>query len=86
MQQSTPTLASAPQPAASQKVSGINCPECQNFIPISIHYLLHEYGIVCPHCGLSMTINRAQSKQALDALKTVELASERVKETETFKR
>lgn len=81
MKQLTPT----PQPAASQRVSGIDCPVCQNFIPISIHHLLHECGIMCPHCGLSMTINRAQSKQALDALKKVEQASQRVKETETFK-
>lgn len=33
-----------------------------------------------------MTVNRSQSKQALDALKKVEDATRKVRETESFKR
>lgn len=74
------------KPGAAQRVSGMNCPVCQMFIPISIPQLLYEGGIMCPHCGLMMTINKSQSKQALDALKKVEDATKKVKESQTFKR
>lgn len=69
-----------------QQTSGMKCPLCQGFIPISIYQLLHENGIMCPHCGLSMTINKTQSKKALDALAKVEAATRKVRETEIFKR
>jgi len=62
----------------------MNCPVCRNFIPISIRQLLHECGIACPHCGLTLTINKAQSRQAMEALSKVEQASRKVKETQTF--
>lgn len=84
MQQYPSPAHRAPQPP--QQVSGMNCPSCRGFIPVSVHQLLYEGGIVCPHCGLSMTIDKAQSKKALDALAKVEAATRRVRETETFKR
>ena len=86
MQQNSFPAHNGLQPASGQQVGGMKCPACQGFIPISVHQLLHEGGIVCPHCGLSMTINKAQSKRALEALEKVEAATRKVRETETFKR
>jgi len=86
MTQKTNPTPPATQQVAASRISGMNCPVCQNFIPISVHQLLHEGGIMCPHCGLSMTINKSQSKRALDALEKVEEATKRVKDTENFKR
>lgn len=76
----------APRPLPVQRASGMNCPDCQGFIPVSIRQLLHDSGIVCPHCGLALTINRMQSKQALDALQKVEEVSRQVDGTATFHR
>ncbi len=69
-----------------QRISGMKCPVCEGFIPISIQQLLFDGGISCPHCGLLMTINRQQSKAAMDALKKVNDAMRKVKETEKFRR
>lgn len=85
IQNSTPSPAS-PGQAAGQRVSGMDCPACRMFIPISISQLLYDGGIMCPHCGLMMTINKSQSRQALEALKKVEDAAKRVRETESFRR
>lgn len=32
--------------------SGVKCPDCEDFIPISIADLLFKDGVKCPHCGL----------------------------------
>lgn len=65
---------------------GMQCPVCSEFIPISIYQLLHEGSITCPHCELTMTINKTQSQKALEALKKVEEATKRVRDTEKFTR
>ena len=74
------------QPSAAPQPHGMSCPICQGFIPIDISQLLHEGAITCPHCGLSLTINRSNSQSTMDALKKVEDATSKVKETEKFKR
>lgn len=73
------------QTAATQQPGGMPCPVCQGFIPISIYQLLHDGAVICPHCGLPLTVNRSQSQPAMDALKKVEGAIDRVRETEKFK-
>lgn len=60
------------QPAPGMRVSGMNCPVCKQFIPVSIQQLLSENSISCPHCGFSLIIDRAQSKHKLDALQKVQ--------------
>lgn len=75
-----------PEQTAGQRVSGLNCPDCMMFMPVSISQLLYDGGVTCPHCGLTMTINKSQSRQALDALKKVEDATKRVRDTESFRR
>lgn len=84
MESSTTTV--PPERPAGQRVSGMNCPACRMFIPISASQLLYDGGITCPHCGLTMTVDKSQSRQALDALKKVEEAARKVRETESFKR
>lgn len=79
------TLTPSEQPAG-QQISGMKCPVCEMFIPVSISQLLYDGGIMCPYCGLMMTINKPQSKRALEALRKVEDATKKVKETEIFKR
>ena len=74
------------QPSVAQQPSGMNCPVCEGFISISIFQLLHDGAIACPHCGLSLTINRSLSQPAIDALKKVEKATDQVRKTENFKR
>lgn len=85
MQSKSPENSCSSQPAnpASQ---GMKCPVCSEFISISIYQLLHEGSVTCPHCGLTMTINKQQSQKALDALKKVEEATKGVRDAEKFKR
>lgn len=64
---------------------GLNCPVCQAFIATSMTDLLHKGHLDCPGCGLRLTINRTQSKQALEALAKVEKSIQNLRETETFK-
>lgn len=49
-------------------VSGISCPECNNFIPMSIHGLLTSSCFSCPTCGLTLNINKEASDVAISAL------------------
>lgn len=84
-QNSTPTP-SQPEQTPDQRGSGMNCPICMKFIPLSIFQLLNEGGVTCPHCGQMMTIDKLQSRPALEALKKLEKARKKLRETESFKR
>lgn len=42
----------------SSQVSGINCPCCGKFIPITITDLLVQPRIRCPYCLLVLNINQ----------------------------
>ena len=35
-----------------QRMSGMPCPNCRNFIPISMMQMIEAKGITCPICGL----------------------------------
>lgn len=67
------------------QASGMTCPVCKGFIPVSIQQLLYENGISCPQCGQSYIINRMKSRQALDALRKVDAAARNLREKEHFK-
>lgn len=84
--QKTASGHNSPDSMLGMRVSGMKCPICEGFIPIGVHQLLFDGDISCPHCGLSLTINRMQSKQALDALRKVEEAVGNLRKTENFKR
>ena len=52
-----------------QRISGMPCPNCQNFIPISMHQLMSMNSIFCPVCGLRLDINKNSSERAREALR-----------------
>ena len=47
----------------SQRPSGMPCPQCGGFIPVSMQQIITDSSILCPHCGL-----------AIDALKKFQQA------------
>lgn len=56
------------------RLSGMPCPQCNGFIPVSMQQIITDSAIICPHCGLRLTINRQQSSTAIEALKKVQQA------------
>ena len=66
--------------------SGLKCPQCANFIETSVTELLHAQGLRCSHCHLLLTINRHESRQAMEILQKVEDASKNLEKASTFKR
>ena len=69
-----------------QKTPGLNCPQCGTFIPTSISELLSATGLRCPHCQLVLTINRNESKRAMEILMNVEQAQQNLKKASSFQR
>lgn len=41
----------------SQK-TGMSCPKCCGFIPLTLEQLLKDLEFICPHCGFRMSIER----------------------------
>ena len=50
--------------------SGVKCPDCEGFVPISIVDLLNEDGVKCPHCSLYIPFDLIEKikRQDIDAL------------------
>ena len=69
-----------------QKTPGLNCPKCGAFIPTSISELLSASGLRCPQCHLVLTINRHESKRAMEILKNVDEAQQNLKKATSFQR
>ena len=57
-----------------QRMSGMSCPSCNGFIPITMYQILESSAIFCPSCGLKLEINKAASSKAIEALKKVDKA------------
>ncbi len=64
----------------------MNCPKCGNFIPTTIAELLTSPGLRCTKCGLVLTINRNESKQAMEILKNVNEAQQKLDKASHFNR
>ena len=58
----------------AQRISGMPCPKCGGFIPISMFQIIADAAIICPHCGLRLSINRQESGRAIDALRKFQQA------------
>ena len=54
---------------AGTRPTGMPCPNCNGFMPISMQQIIVEPVITCPHCGLRLIINRQDSQSAIEALK-----------------
>ena len=68
------------------KTPGMNCPQCGNFIPTTMVELLTSTGLTCPHCRLRLTINRNESKKAMEILQKVQNASDKLESATNFRR
>ncbi len=55
-----------------QRISGIPCPSCYGFIPITMYQLISGGSIFCPQCGLRLDIDKQQSAKALEILKRLQ--------------
>jgi transcription initiation factor IIE alpha subunit len=53
---------------SSRSNPGLNCPQCGIRIHFSIEALLMNPAVTCTGCGLELTIDRSESRPALDAL------------------
>lgn len=73
-------------PSTNQHVNGLECPVCKAFIPVSVSRLLQESCVVCPACGLRLTINKSQSRKAMEALEKIDAAVRNLRDKESFKR
>ena len=60
-----------------QRVPGIRCPQCGNFIPTSIQQILFSQVLFCPTCGLKLNIDKRKSEKALKILEKVDEAMRR---------
>ena len=67
-----------------QQTPGLKCPQCGQFIPTTITELLTAPALVCPYCGLELSINRSESKQAMEILKEVDNASKNLEKASKF--
>ena len=54
--------------------SGMPCPQCGGFIPVSMQQIIADSSILCPHCGLRLNINQQESRPAIEALKKFQQA------------
>ena len=68
---------------ASPHQQGIPCPECKSFIPMSIMQLLTEQVFKCPNCGLTIYLDKDQSKESMEALSKLDKA---IKDVESVKK
>lgn len=62
----------------SNTVPGIKCPQCGGFIPTTIMQIITGNPIVCPHCHLKIIIERGKTSNAIEALKKVQAAQEKL--------
>ena len=63
----------------------IKCPNCGNDILIgSIESLLSNNFFFCGRCHLKLELNKAKSQKALDALKKVSNAQQKVEQASHF--
>lgn len=69
----------------NQKQPGLNCPQCGHFIPTTITELLSARALRCPHCRLELTINRQESKRAMEILQKVDDAQKNLDNASKFK-
>jgi DNA-directed RNA polymerase subunit RPC12/RpoP len=60
-----------------QRLPGIRCPKCGNFIPTSIQQILFSSCLFCPTCGFKLNIDKRKSDKALKILAKVDEAQKR---------
>ena len=61
-----------------QRMPGMACPRCGNFIPTSIQQILFSNVLFCPTCGLKLNIDKKKHEKTLKILENVDEAMRRV--------
>ena len=63
---------------AASRLSGLPCPQCGGFIPVSMEQLTTTMTelLPCPHCGFELKINHQESRPAIEALKKFQKKSD----------
>lgn len=46
----------------NNRETGMKCPSCDAFIPINMEQIIKSRSLVCPHCGLYLTIDKIKSR------------------------
>lgn len=67
-----------------QRIPGIPCPHCGNFIPTNIQQILFSSCLFCPTCGLKLNIDKRKSDKALKILAKIDEAQKRVEDSSKF--
>lgn len=70
----------------SDREPGLGCPRCGTFMPMTITQLLVVRNLRCPRCLLELRLDRQASNEALEVLKKVQDARDRVQKTSKFNR
>ena len=66
---------------SSQRMPGMQCPNCGNFIPTSIQQILFSGSLFCPTCGLRINIDKRKSDKALKMLEKIDEAKKKSEES-----
>lgn len=66
--------------AETAHVPGLDCPQCRFRIQISIPMLLLGEPIICPSCGLKLSVDQEKSRTCLYELQKVNDAVQKVEE------
>ena len=70
-------ISASPKPEISPAVEiartpGLNCPECRTRMVVSIQNLVNLDPLICPNCGLELTVDSEKSQSALESLKKLQ--------------
>ena len=63
---------------------GIPCPQCGFFIEMSINNLLYQGSFQCPGCLLTLSMDRNESRSALQVLQKVHKEMENIEKHKHF--
>jgi predicted RNA-binding Zn-ribbon protein involved in translation (DUF1610 family) len=69
---------------AQQRTPGMPCPECGFFIEMSIYSLLSQAEFKCSGCLLTLSMDREESRPALEILQKVNTQVESLEKNKRF--
>lgn len=62
-----------------EKGSGFRCPNCGKWITVTIYDILSSDSVTCTSCSYVLPIDKSKSNSAIDALRKVKEAQEKLK-------
>lgn len=71
---------------SGKQKTGMKCPQCGEFINMTIFQLLMAGAIKCSECHLLLTIDKMRSKKAFEVLRKVQKAQENLENSSKFSR